>query len=87
MVQGGISRAASSNVPDNISLLLLPPYCPELNSVENIWQYLRQNFLSFRVFDIYQDIVETCCKAWNAFIDTPGLINSIATRSWASVKL
>jgi transposase len=40
-------------VPDNISLLHLPPYCPELNPVENIWQYLRQNFLSNRVFDSY----------------------------------
>ena len=35
-------------VPDNISLLKLPDYSPELNPTENIWQYLRQNQLSNR---------------------------------------
>ena len=54
------------NVPDNISLLKLPAYSPELNPVENIWQYLRQNQLSNRVFDCYNAIVDACCDAWNA---------------------
>lgn len=36
-------------VPDNISLLHLPPYSPELNPVENVRQYLRQNYLSNRM--------------------------------------
>jgi hypothetical protein len=35
-------------VPDNISLLPLPPYSPELNPQENVWQYLRQNHLANR---------------------------------------
>ena len=33
-------------VPDNISLVTLPPYSPELNPVENVWQYLRANWLA-----------------------------------------
>lgn len=74
-------------VPDNISLLHLPPYCPELNPIENIWQYLRQNHLSNRVFDTYDAIVEACCQAWNAFANRPGLITSIASRAWATVKV
>ena len=36
--------------PDNISMLILPPYSPELNPQENIWQFLWQNYLSNRVF-------------------------------------
>ncbi len=48
-------------VPDNISLLHLPPYSPELNPVENVWQYLRQNYLSHRRFPAYDDIVDACC--------------------------
>jgi transposase len=72
-------------LPDNISLLHLPPYSPELNPVENIWQYLRQNGLSNSIFDTYETIVQRCCKAWNAFVDTPGLIASVATRQWAQV--
>jgi len=45
-------------VPKNISLILLPSRSPELNPVENIWQYLRQTWLSNRVFETYDDIVE-----------------------------
>ena len=91
------------NVPANISLLKLPPYSPELNPVENIWQYLRQNQLSNRVFDSYDAIVDVqvhglavchwqdessaCCDAWNALTAEPGRIQSIATRAWASVNI
>ena len=69
-------------VPDNISLLHLPPYSPELNPVENIWQYLRQNYLSNRIYENYNAIVDACCQAWNALIATPTAIGSIATRAW-----
>ena len=53
-------------MPHNTSLLKLPPYSPELNPVENIWQFLRQNQLSNRVFANYDAIVDACCDAWNA---------------------
>jgi transposase len=70
-------------VPRNISILLLPPYSPELNPQENVWQYLRQNYLANRVFDTYDAIVDACCDAWNKLIDQPERITSIATREWA----
>lgn len=71
-------------VPGNVSLLVLPPYSPELNPQENVWQYLRQNYLANRVFETYDAIVEACCKAWNSLIAQPQRITSIATRAWAS---
>jgi transposase len=74
-------------LPDNISLLHLPSYSPELNPVENIWQFLRQNHLSNRVFETYTAIVDACCEAWNALIATPARITSIATRSWAEAVI
>ena len=74
-------------VPDNISLLKLPAYSPELNPVENVWQYLRQNRLANTVFDSYDAIVDACCDAWNTLAAQPGTIRSIATRQWASVTL
>ena len=74
-------------VPANISLLHLPPYSPELNPVENIWQFLRQNQLSNRVFENYEAILDACCDAWNALTAEPGRIRSIATRQWASVNV
>jgi transposase len=49
-------------VPDNISLLPLPPYSPELNPQENIWQFLRQNYLANRVYDTYAELVDACCE-------------------------
>jgi transposase len=52
-------------VPRNITLLPLPPECPELNPVENIWQFMRDNWLSNRVFKSYEDIFDHCCYAWN----------------------
>ena len=67
----------------NIGPLLLPPYAPELNPVENVWQYLRQTRLSNRVFESYGDIVDAACAAWNRLIAMPKKITSIGTRKWA----
>lgn len=75
---GGLLKA-----PDNISLLPLPPYSPELNPQDNVWQYLRQNYLSNRIFDTYDMIVDACCDAWNNLAAQPARITSIATRDWA----
>ena len=79
--QGGRLR-----VPENISLLPLPPYAPELNPVENIWHFLRQNQLSNRVFDGYETIVDACCWAWNALMAMPERIASITIRPWARIN-
>jgi len=51
--------------------------------MENVWLYLRDNWLSNLVFEIYDDIVETCCKAWNRFTDRSDRIKSIGWRDWA----
>ena len=74
-------------VPDNISLVTLPPYSPELNPVENVWQFLRANWLAISVFDDYHTIVDACCTAWNRFADDPLAVASITTREWAKVSL
>jgi len=70
-------------LPENISTLVLPSYSPELNPQENVWQYLRQNYLSNRVFKTYTAIVDACCDAWNALVRQPDQITSISSREWA----
>jgi len=70
-------------VPDNITLLPLPPRSPELNPVENVWQFMRDNWLSNRVFTSYDDIIDHCCDAWNKLVDQPWRIMSIGMRQWA----
>ncbi len=74
-------------VPDNIVLIPLPPYAPELNPMENVWEYLRGNKLSAGVWDDYDAIVEACCDAWRWLMDDPKRIGSIGTREWASVNV
>ena len=80
--QGGKLR-----LPDNISLLPLPPYSPELNPQENIWQFLRQNYLANRIYASNTAIVDVCCEAWNALIASPTTITSIASREWAKAVI
>ena len=74
-------------VPDNITLLHLPPYAPELNPMENVWEYLRQNKLSALVWDTYDAIVRACRDAWKFLVDDPGRIRSIGNREWAKVNV
>ena len=73
-------------IPDNLVLLSLPPYAPELNPMENIWQYLRQNQLSHRIWETYEQIIEACRTAWNSLVAAPARITSITTRAWANVS-
>ncbi len=73
-------------VPDNITLLKLPPYAPELNPMENVWAYLRANKLAISVFDSYGDILNKCQDAWNFFANDPERITSITLRDWITVS-
>ena len=82
----GWHRGEALVLPDNVSLLRLPPAAPELNPVENVWQYLRSNWLAISVFDDYDAIVEACCIAWNRFAQDPDTVASITSRSWARVS-
>ncbi len=73
-------------VPDNVTLLHLPPYSPELNPVENVWAFLYGNKLSNRMFDSYDAIVSACCDAWNWLARQTARITALGTRSWAQVN-
>ena len=79
-------RGGRLNVPDNITLAFLPPYSPKLNCMENVWDYLRGNELSYPVLNSYEDMVEAGAKAWRFPIDDPDRISSIAHRHWAAVN-
>ena len=81
--QAGWHTSSTLKVPRNITLMALPPRSPELNPVENVWQFMRDNWLSNRVFQSYDDILDQCCHAWNKLVSQPGRIASIGTRKWA----
>ncbi len=61
--RAGWHMSAHLVVPDNITIVPLPPKCPELNPQENIWQFMRDNWLSNRVFTSYDSLIDHCCAA------------------------
>jgi transposase len=69
-------------VPSNITLITLPPYSPELNPMENVWEFLRDNRFGAQVWKNYGEIVRACSKAWNWFVSDPLRIASIGIREW-----
>ena len=70
-------------VPANLTLIPLPPYSPELNPVERVWEYLRDRWLSHRVLaGGYEAVVDAACAAWNALLDEPGRLRSLTNFPW-----
>ena len=83
--RAGWHTTARLVVPKNMTLIFLPSRAPELNPVENIWQFLRQTWLSNRVFETYDTIVEAACEAWRKLLAQPAIITSIGLRDWAHI--
>jgi transposase len=81
--QAGWHTTRKLVVPVNITLLPLPARSPELNPVENVWQFLRDNWLGNRIFATYEAILDQCCDAWNKLTNQPWRIMSIGLRTWA----
>src|SRR6187401_1608417 len=81
--QAGWHTTPQLTVPSNISIVPLPAKCPELNAQENVWQFLRENWLSNRIFTCYDNLVDHCCHAWNKLVAQPWTVMSIGLRDWA----
>jgi transposase len=74
------SRRAEQHHP-----IFLPSRAPELNPVENIWQFLCANWLSNLVFDTYDDIIDAACDARCKLLTQPETTTSIGMRQWAHI--
>jgi transposase len=57
-------RSKTLRIPSNITLFLLPPYCPELNPIERLWLYMKKNYLSGRIFKDLAEVMQAGKKAW-----------------------
>lgn len=64
MVLDGASshKAKSMEIPKNIHLLSLPPYCPELNPVEHLWGCLQRTACRNRCFESLSRVVEAVAR-------------------------
>jgi hypothetical protein len=85
LVPDGAGRHVSDDlsVPANLTLIHPPPYSPELNPVERVWEYLRDRRLSHRVLaGGYHAVVDAACAAWNALLAEPGRLRSLTSFPW-----
>jgi transposase len=80
--QAGWYDSRALCVPANLTLVPLPAYSPELNPVERIWLYLKERFLSHRLHNEYEAIVDAACKAWKRLTAEAGRIKSLCTYPW-----
>ena len=85
--KAGWHTSARLKRPDNIVLLPLPPYAPEPNPVENIWEYRRKNWFGHQVWPSYKAVVDACCEAWNKLMRMPERIASLTRRGWAAITV
>ena len=69
-------------VPFNMTLVTLPAYPPELNPMENVREFLRNNKFGAQVWKSYKAVVDACCDAWNWFVSDAPRIASIGAREW-----
>ncbi len=49
-------------VPENIQIVLLPPYCPELNPVERLWKFIKDNTIKNKVFETLKNLEDEVCE-------------------------
>ena len=80
--QAGWHGSAALVVPDNITLVPLPPYSPELNPIERVWLYLKERFLSHRLHADYDAIADAAARAWNRLTAEVGRITSLCSYPW-----
>lgn len=80
----GWHRSCSLESPDNLTLVQLPPYAPELNPVEIVWRELRQRYLSNRIYPDLASLDDAISRAWNALTDNLQRLRSLIDYPWIS---
>ena len=82
MDQAGWHISKKLRVPENITILNLPAYSPELNPIELMWKYLREHHFSNRIYKDYDELLDTGCEAWNFVVNDTSLVKSLCNVNW-----
>jgi transposase len=75
-------RSESVDLPENITLIGLPPYSPQLNPIENLWKVMRERFFPNLDFDCMNRLEQNLCDALNHLEHTPEIIRSVTGYKW-----
>lgn len=84
--QAGFHTGHDLVVPENITVLPLPPYSPELNPVENLWHFLRSHYWANRAFADYAALEDAALAAWQNTAEIPDLIQSVCHVSYTGAR-
>jgi transposase len=80
----GYHRSNQLVVPDNVTLLSLPAYSPELNPIENLWHYLKSHHWSNRAYADYDALFDAAEQAWRAVCLQPNQIQTICAAPYSN---
>jgi transposase len=78
----GWHKSRSLKPPNNMKLLILPPYSPELNPVENVWEEVREKHFHNRVFDSLSSLEDQLVHALAGLETDPERVRSIVAWPW-----
>lgn len=78
----GWHRASELRIPKNMKLLFLPPYSPELNPVEPLWEHLRENYFGNRVFNSLDEVEELLCEALKTLMSQSETVRALTNFDW-----
>jgi len=82
MDQAGWHKSKGLRVPENIELAYLPPYSPELNPEEHIWDELREKFFGNKLFKTLKAVIDTAAKGLRIMEKSPERLKSLTHRDW-----
>jgi transposase len=69
-------------IPENVELAFLPPYCPDLNPQEQLWDELREKFFGNKLFKTLQAVVDMAVQGLRKLEQTTDFIKGLTTRKW-----
>ncbi len=81
ILDGAPAHRSKLNLPENLCLMLLPAYAPELNPVERLFQELRKA-LSNQLFDSLQQVEEVLTKAITPYFHQPDKLKQLSLYPW-----
>jgi transposase len=75
----GYHKSKSLQKPENITLIQLPAYSPELNPIENLWHYLKSHYLSNRAYADYEALEAAAVESWCQAVLNPDLMKTVCS--------
>ena len=74
-------KSKKLEIPENIELMFIPPYTPELNPIEQIWKEIREKDFANEVFPTLEYVINNrLCETINNL--TKEVVKSICARKW-----